>query len=574
MATSKPSVESVVFRKLYAKLKDGIQSDLDAFAVDLYSQELITKETRDSATNHEVSSGRRAITLFNAIEEKIMISGSVFWKFLEILEVYRKNLATELREEFEKFKNKPEQCDGVSEDPDLSVPIDPVQERKEASSSYVPSITVSNGTALTGQCIPQPATALTGQCIPQPYISSHRDLKEQVPLRESGKSSALFIDSVGVKSWSAQLGESDGNEESRIVSYTDAVTDTVAAHAAVRERVHVVNASEVQGNYHRSHTKMKQEYAKTGEYYKQQLERRDQECNELERELELTRKELEQCKTVHKKETERELELTRKELEQCKVVHKKETEHLKGQIESGEEERLCMLRQCTEQDRKLRQKDSELQEQDRVLQEKDSELQEQDRKLREKDTKLQGMKKELVDRDAKLHLHEKETEHLKGQIESGEKDVLYIVRESRLKHSERNQTLTEKDTELQEMKQKLVDQDAKLMEKDDHLHRMEAELNEMKAQLQQKEMELQEKKQENNLLQGRLEQEVIKRKLYMCKRIYELVDQMSKERNVQELQEIRERINRKILELRVSVVRRKSLSWCGVMYSQDHYFRS
>jgi len=533
MAAPKSSVESVVFRKLYPKLMEGIKSDLDVFAVDLYSQELITKETRDSATNHEVSSGRRAITLLNAIEEKIMISGSVFWKFLEILEVYRKNLATELKKEFEKFKNKPEQCDGVSEGPDLSVPIDPVQERKEASSRYVPSITVSNG------------TALTGQCIPQPDISSHRDLKEQVPLRESGKSSALFIDSVGVKSWSAQLGESDGNEESRIVSFTDAVTDTVAAHAAVHGHVHVVNASEVQGDYHKSYTKMKQEYAKTGEYYKQQLEHTDQKCNEFEREL----------------------ELTRKELEQCKVVHKKETEHLKGQIESGEEERLYMLQRYTEQNRKLRQKDSELQEQDRVLQEKDSELQEQDRKLREKDTELQEMKKELVDRDAKLHLHEKETEHLKGQIESGEKDILHIVRESRLKHSERNQTLREKDTELQEMKQKLVDQDAKLMEKDNHLHRMEAELNEMKAQLQQKEMELQEKKQENNLLQGQLEQEVIKRKLYMCKRIYELVDQMSKERNVQELQGIRDRINRKILELRVSVVRRKSLSWSGAMYS-------
>lgn len=110
--------------------------------------------------------------------------------------------------------------------------------------------------------------------------------------------------------------------------------------------------------------------------------------------------------------------------------------------------------------------------------------------------------------------------------------------------------------ELQEMKQKLFDQDTKLVEKDKHIHRLEAELNGM-----------QEKKQENNLPQGRLEQEVIERKLYMCKRIYELVDQMSKERNVQELQEIRERINRKILELRGSVVRRKSLSWSGAMYS-------
>jgi len=467
MATS---VESVVFRKLYAKLKDGIQSDLDAFAADLYSQELITKETRDSATNHEVSSGRRAITLLNAIEEKIMISGSVFCKFLEILEVYRKNLATELREEFEKFKNKVEQCDGVSEDPDLSVPIEPAQERKETSSSYVPSITVSNGNALTRQCTPQPDTSL------------HRDLTEQVPFLETGAaSSMLFVGSVGVKPLPAQLGESDGDEESaRIMKFTGAVA------AAVRECAYVY-VSEVQGDYHKRRTKMKQEYAEMDEYYKQKLERTNQKCNELERELELTRKELEQCETVHKKETE----------------------YLEGQIESGKEERLYMLRQCTEQDQKLRQKDSKLQEQDRTLREKDTELQEQDRTLREKDTELQEIKKELVDRDAKL------------------------------------------------------------MERDVHIHRVKAELNEMKAQLKQKEIELQEKKQENNLLQGRLEQGVIKQKRYMCKRINELFDQMSKGRNVQELLEVRQRIDRKILELRSSVGHRKSFSWCGTvtMYS-------
>ena len=476
MATSKPSVESVVFRKLYAKLQHGIQSDLNAFAVDLYSKELITEGTRNNATHQLVDSGSRAIALLNAIEEKITISEGVFWEFLEILEIYRKNLAAELREEFEKFKNKPEQCDGVSEDPDLSVPIEPVQERKEASSGYVPSITVSNGTALTGHCSPQADTG------------SHRDLTEQVTLHETDAASVL---SVGVKplpaqlgeslpaqlgeSLPAQLGESDGNEEStRIGKFTGAVV------AAMREYAYVY-VSEVQGDYHKRRTKMKQEYAKMDEYYKQQLEHTDQKCDELERELELTRRELEQCKTVHKKETE----------------------HLTGQIESREEETSFMVRLCTEQDRKLQQKDNELQEQGRVLQEKDSELQEQDRTLREKDTELQEMKKELVDRDAKL------------------------------------------------------------MERDVHIHRVEAELNEMKAQLKQKEIELQEKKQENNLLQGRLEQGVIKQKRYMCKRINELFDQMSKGRNVQELLEVRQRIDRKISELKTSVGHRKSFSWCG-----------
>jgi len=338
-----------VFRKLYPTLKDGIQSDLDAFAVDLYSQELITKGTRDSATNHEVSSERRAITLLNAIEEKIMISGSVFWEFLEILEVYRKNLATELREEFEKFKNKPEQCDGVSEDPDLSVPIEPAQERKEASSSYVPSITVSNGNALTRQCTPQPDTSL------------HRDFTEQVPLCETGATSMLFVGSVGVKPLPAQLGESDGDEEStRIMKFTGAVA------AAVRECAYVY-VSEVQGDNHKRRTKMKQEYAEMDEYYKQKLERTNQKCNELEREL----------------------ELTRKELEQCKSAHQKETEHLESQIESRKKQLLYMVRQCTGQNRPLREKDSELEEMKQKLGKKDDLLHRMEADLNEMKVRLQ-----------------------------------------------------------------------------------------------------------------------------------------------------------------------------------------
>jgi len=464
MATSKSSsIESVVFQKLCAKLHDGIQMDLNPIAMKLYSAGVISLEIRNKATQVSLDLENRASTLLKAIEERIRISRNVFWEFLEILEFYRENLATEFREEFEKFKNKPEQCDGVSEDPDLPVPTEPARERKEASSSYVLSITASNGTALTGQCIPQPDTSL------------NRDLMEQGPLLETGTMSpTLFVGSNSLKSWPALLGESDGNEESsRIKIFTD------SAAAAV-------DASEVQGEYYRKYTKLKQEYAKTSKYYKQQLERRDQKCKEFEKELELTRKELEQCKSDHEKEVS-----------------------FMVRVGSAEDQKLQQKLQ--EQGRLLRQKDSELQEQGRILQEKDSEAQEQ------------------------------------------------------------GQTLREKDSELQEMKQKL---DTKLMERDNHIHRVEAELNGMKAQLQQKEMELQEKKQEDNLLQGRLEQEVIKRKLYMCEKICELVDEMRKERNDQELQEIRERIDKKISELRVSVVRRKSLSWSGVMYSQDHYFRS
>jgi len=469
MAALKPSAESDVFRELYARLKDGIQADLKAIAADLYSRKLISKGTSNSATNLLLDSESRAISLLNAIEEKIMINGSVFWEFLEILEVHRKNLAAELREE---FKNKSEQCDGVSEDPDLSVPIEPAQERKEASSRYVPSITVSNRTALTGQCSPQPP-------------SSNRDLPEQAPLRESGTMSpALLVGSNSLKPLLAQLGESDGNEESRGIT-----TLTSAATAAALEHSYGY-VSEVQGDGGDDKKLMKvdQAYARMERYYQQELKRTVQRCKKLEHDLKSTRDEL---------------------------------KHLNSKLQG--------------QDRALQQKDSELQE---MRQRKDN------------------------------HLHEKETEHLKGQIESGKKDVLYMVRESRLKHSELDQTLREKDTELQEMKQKLVDQHAKLMERDDHLRRVEAELSEVKAQLQQKEMELQQKEmelqqkeQENKLLKYQLDQGVIKQKLLLCERIRELVHQVIKVRNVQEIQDIRQQIEKIIDELKASVGRRKCRSW-------------
>ena len=462
MAASKPSAESDVFRELYARLKDGIQVDLKAIAADLYSRKLISKGTFNSATNPLLDSESRAISLLNAIGEKIMISGSVFWEFLQILEVHRKNLAAELREE---FKNKSEQCDGVSEDPDLSVPIEPAQERKEASSRYVPSITVSNRTALTGQCSPQPP-------------SSHRDLPEQAPLRESGTMSPALL--VGLKPLLAQLGESDGNEESRgITTLTSAATAAALVHS-------YGYVSEVQGDGGDDKKLMKvdQAYARMEEYYRQELKRTVQQCKKLEHDLKSTRDEL---------------------------------KHLK----------------------------SKLQGQDRALQE---------------------MRQRIVEKND--HLHMKETERLKGQIESRKEDVVYMVEQCRLKHSElqeQDQTLREKDSELQEMKQKL---DAKLMERDDHLHRVETELNEVKAQLQQKEMELQQKEmelqqkeQENKLLKYQLNQGVIKQKLLLCERIRELVHQVIKVRNVQEIQDIREQIEKIIVELKASVGRRKIRSW-------------
>ena len=449
MATSNQSDESVVFRKLYAKLRDGIQADLNTLAMELYSVVMINPEVRDKATQVFVAAESRASTLLSAIEKRIKINPREFWKFVEILEDYQRDLAAELKEECEKFKKKSEQCDG---DADLPVPA----RRFDVSSSYPCSTDLPNGRALRGQFGPQQDT------------NGNEGLTEQVPLRETG---SVFYDGsvgVGVKPLPAQLGESESDEELRRVNrFTIAVR-------------------EVKADCDKGLTKMEQEYDGMREYYKGQLQSTEQVCKSLERELELS-----------------------------KSAHQKETGDLR-------EDMLYMVRQCRQQDQVLRQKDSELLEQDRSLREKDSELLEQDRSLREKDS-------ELLERDRSLR--EKDSELL-----------------------ERDRSLREKDSELLEMKQKL-------MEKDDHLHEVEAELEGTKAQLKQKTMELQEKKQENDLLQCKLKQQEIKQKLYMCKRIHELVDRMSKESNAQELQEIRERIDKKVSKLRTSVGgHRKSLS--------------
>lgn len=417
MATSKPSIESDVFRKLYAKLHDGIQVDPNPFAVKLYSAELISFEIRNKATQESVAPENRASTLLSAVEIRIKSNESEFWKFLEVLEVYREDLAVELKRECEKFKKKSQQCD---DDTDLTVPV----RKFDDSCSYPSSSNFPNG------------RALRSQFGPQPDINSNEGLTEHVPLCETD--SVFSSDSVGVSVQPLLTSEVECDEELRRVNRF-----TIAAR-------------EVQADCDKGFTKLKQEYDKMREYYREQLESTEQECKSLEKEL----------------------DSTRRELEQCKSAHRKETKHLESQIGSRKEDVLYMVELCKKQKQTLQEKDSELQEQD--------------------------------------------------------------------------QSLREKDSELQEMKQMLV-------EKDDHIRRLEAKLREV---LWQNEIELQEKEQENNLLKCRLEQEEIKRKIYMCKRINELVDQMSKGRTVQELQEIRERIERKVSKLRTSVGgHRKSLSW-------------
>ena len=84
---------SLVFRKLYATLHDGIQVDLTPFAVKLYSAELISLEIRNKATQVSAASGDRASTLLSAVEIRVKSNESKIWKFLEILEVCREDLA-------------------------------------------------------------------------------------------------------------------------------------------------------------------------------------------------------------------------------------------------------------------------------------------------------------------------------------------------------------------------------------------------------------------------------------------------------------------------------------------------
>ena len=112
MAMFKPSAESAIFRKFYAKLHIGIQMDLNPFAVHLYSAELISSEIRDVILMPSALESR-ASTLLNAIETGIKSSESVFWKFLEILEVFQKDLAAKLKAEGEKFQKTSEQYYGT-----------------------------------------------------------------------------------------------------------------------------------------------------------------------------------------------------------------------------------------------------------------------------------------------------------------------------------------------------------------------------------------------------------------------------------------------------------------------------
>jgi len=99
----KPSAESAIFRKFYAKLYVGIQMDLNPIAVNLYSAELISSEIRDNVILMSAAPESRASTLLNAVETGIKNSESVFWKFLEILEVFQKDLAAKLKAEGENF---------------------------------------------------------------------------------------------------------------------------------------------------------------------------------------------------------------------------------------------------------------------------------------------------------------------------------------------------------------------------------------------------------------------------------------------------------------------------------------
>jgi len=191
-----------------------------------------------------------------------------------------------------------------------------------------------------------------------------------------------------------QLHKSDGNEGSRRVTAAAVIVIIIFASVVAQQCAHLY-ILKVQGGYDAKASALAtaaqecvavyvselrkccdDHYTKVYEkYYRKQLEFSESKC----------------------KTNEKELELTRRELEQCKSAHQKETEHLESQIESRKKKKqlLYMVRQCTGQNRSLREKDSELQEMKQKLREKDNHLHRMEAHLNEMKVRLQQKEMEL-----------------------------------------------------------------------------------------------------------------------------------------------------------------------------------
>ena len=337
MATLKQSVESVVFRKLYASLKDGIQADLNDFAADLYSKELITAGTRNNATNRFVDSGSRAITLLNAVEEKISISEGVFWKFLKILEVYQEDLAGELKRECEKFVKKSEQCDDT----------DPVRKiGEEVLSNHPCNTDFPNGRGFRGQYGPQSDT------------NRDEDLPEQAPIPETADLATpsqhhiteQYDPSLQQVSTGAGHKVTDGTQNRFFKTVTKAANELCTEKEA--------EVAEVKRQYEQCH-------AEVVEHYENESKRLEAKIKYLESENKVIESfhklEIDHLKKSHKRETASMQEAMQSQAQQLRTseaVRKKKEEELTELRRKYYEKQL----ECTDLRARLTEKEGELRE--------------------------------------------------------------------------------------------------------------------------------------------------------------------------------------------------------------------
>ena len=395
MAMFKPSAESAIFRKFYAKLYVGIQMDLNPFAVNLYSAELISSEIRDNVILMSVAPESRASTLLNAIETGIKNSESVFWKFLEILEVFQKDLAAKLKAEGEKFQKTSEQYYGT----DLPGSVPKFIEKEGVINSRVhygpqPSPGEISGKASPSLCGAGSPTQLHESddnkrvVVSTDFANNSRGLTMHYgPQPGPGETSQKASPSLSgglPKQLLPNCHESDGNKESRKyknLALAMATAFIIFASAGGAQQCAYLYIPKVQVGYDAKASTLATAAQECAAVYVSELRKY---CDDhyYRKQLEFSES---KCKAF-----EKEPELTRKELEQCKSAHQKETEHLESQIESGKKQL-----QCTEQNRPLREKDSELEENKQKLGEKDDLLHRMEADLNEMKVRLQQKEMEL-----------------------------------------------------------------------------------------------------------------------------------------------------------------------------------
>jgi len=335
------SVESVVFRQFYPELKNGIQADLNNFAADLYSKKLITAGTRNNATNRFEDSG--AITLINAIEEKIKISKGVFWKFLESLKDYQEDLAGELKRECENFGTKSEQCD----DTDLSLPNAPVRRiGEEGLSSHPCSTDFPDGRGFRGQYGPQSNT------------NRDEDPTEQAPILESADLATPSQHHI-TEQYDPSLQQVSNGPGHKVTDGTlnrFFKTVTEAANELCTEKE--AEVAEVKRQYEQCHAEVVERYENENKRLEAKIKHLESENKVIESFHKL---EIDHLKKSHKRETASMQEAMQSQAQQLRTseaVRKKKEEELTELRRKYHEKQL----ECTDLRARLTKKEGELRE--------------------------------------------------------------------------------------------------------------------------------------------------------------------------------------------------------------------